>query len=155
MPAPDEANVTPGQAPAANLAGAPGQVVHREEKIEYRDEHGNILNEEQIKELSGKVSFQTRYETRTRIIDAAGNELYEGPAGSVPDNLLNPAPPHPDVEGRNPETKGAPGEGEANEKPATNEAIVDGGDRENSAMMEGKRPKPASEKGKEATKKEL
>ena len=48
-----------------------------EEKIEYRDEEGNLLDEEQVKELEGKVSFSTRYETRTRLVDAAGNEVME------------------------------------------------------------------------------
>ncbi|KAK3628339.1 Dolichyl-phosphate-mannose--protein mannosyltransferase 1 [Elasticomyces elasticus] len=50
-----------------------------EEKIEYRDENGNLLDEEQVKALEGKVSFSTRYETRTRLVDAQGNEVgYEG-----------------------------------------------------------------------------
>lgn len=67
-------------------------VIGREEKIEYRDEHGNLLNEEQVEALKGKVSFQTKYETRTRVVDADGKEIYvqEGPGV---------APPHPDVEG--------------------------------------------------------
>ena len=46
-----------------------------EEKVEYRDEDGNLLDEEQVKALEGKVSFSTRYETRTRLVDAAGNEV--------------------------------------------------------------------------------
>ena len=75
-----------------------------EEKIEYRDEHGNLLDEEQVKALEGKVSFQTKYETRTRVVDDAGNELYvhvqerdaedDGAAEAA-----GVAPPHPDVEG--------------------------------------------------------
>ena len=155
VPPVEEANVTPNKAAPVNVGE--GRVIHREEKVEYHDEHGNVLNEEQVNKLRGKVSFQTRYETRTRIIDAAGNELYEGPAESVPVHLLNQAPPHPDVEGRNPETKGkgAAGEGEGSGKPATNEAVVDGDEKEKSAQAEGKKPKPASEQGAEATKKEL
>ncbi|KAH9818536.1 glycosyltransferase family 39 protein, partial [Teratosphaeria destructans] len=47
-----------------------------EEKIEYRDEAGNLLNPDQVKALEGKVSFSTRYETRTRLVDSVGNELY-------------------------------------------------------------------------------
>jgi dolichyl-phosphate-mannose-protein mannosyltransferase len=147
--------VTPG----VNAPLQSGSIVHREERIEYRDEHGNILNEDQIKELSGKVSFQTRYETRTRIIDALGNELYEGPAGSVPEHLKQhvvPVPDHPDVEGGNPETKGAPKEGDGSEAPPSVDAERDLElDREWSAKGESGKPKPASEKGKEATKKEL
>lgn len=47
------------------------------EKVEYRDEAGNILNEEQVKALEGKVSFSTKYETKTRLIDEAGNDVVE------------------------------------------------------------------------------
>lgn len=74
-PSPPAENVTPQ--PAVEDAQ-----VKKEEKIEYRDQDGNLLNEEQVSSLEGKVSFQTRYETRTRVIDAAGNEVDEGPAGA-------------------------------------------------------------------------
>lgn len=80
--------------------------------MEYRDQDGNILNEEQVKELQGKVEFKTRYETRTRVVDANGNEVPQpgdgapqdpgSPVGGAPDGV---APPHPDVEGGDPETK--------------------------------------------------
>ena len=54
----------------------PGQsVLSREEKVEYRDQDGNLLDPEQVKALEGKVSFKTRYETRTRLVDAQGNEI--------------------------------------------------------------------------------
>lgn len=62
--------VTPGQAQAIPLGGV------TEEKIEYRDENGQLLDEEQVKALEGKVSFSTRYETRTRLVDAEGNEIH-------------------------------------------------------------------------------
>ena len=154
-PPADEVNVTPGVNAPIQSDGN----VRREERVEYRDEHGNLLNEEQVKELSGKVSFQTRYETRTRIIDAFGNELYEGPAESVPEHLkqnIVPAPEHPDVEGGNPETKGGPKEGDASEAPPSVDAERDLElDREWSAKGKSGKPKPASEMGKEATKKEL
>lgn len=79
-------------------AGIPGQkILSREERVEYRDQDGNLLNEEQVKELEGKVEFKTRYETRTRVVDANGNEV-PLPDGSV-------APPHPDVQGVDQETK--------------------------------------------------
>lgn len=72
-------------------------VVSREEKVEYRDQDGNLLNDEQVKALEGKVSFKTRYETRTRVVDNDGNEIgVSGEAGV--------APPHPDVEGVDRET---------------------------------------------------
>ena len=52
-----------------------------EEKVEYRDEEGNLLDEAQVKALEGKVSFSTRYETRTRLVDELGNEVAEGIVG--------------------------------------------------------------------------
>ncbi|KAK3063068.1 Dolichyl-phosphate-mannose--protein mannosyltransferase 1, partial [Teratosphaeriaceae sp. CCFEE 6253] len=64
--------VTPGQ-------GLPAQVMQgavTEEKIEYRDENGNLLDEAQVKALEGEVSFSTRYETRTRVVDAQGRDIY-------------------------------------------------------------------------------
>jgi len=68
--------------PRAEVMNTPGggQPVVRdggvtEEKIEFRDENGNLLDEEQVKQLEGKVSFSTRYETRTRLVDQAGNEV--------------------------------------------------------------------------------
>nr|OQO32634.1 hypothetical protein B0A51_00012 [Rachicladosporium sp. CCFEE 5018] len=66
----------PGQ-----VSGQPGQVV--EQKIEYRDENGVLLDEEQVKALEGKVSFSTRYETRTRLVDPDGNEIDGGVAVEV------------------------------------------------------------------------
>jgi dolichyl-phosphate-mannose-protein mannosyltransferase len=56
----NDAQVTPQaeKAPQA-FAGDDGpRVVGREEKVEYRDEHGNLLNDEQVAELKGKVEFQ-------------------------------------------------------------------------------------------------
>ncbi|KAF4309706.1 Glycosyl transferase family 39 [Botryosphaeria dothidea] len=118
-------------------------IIAKEEKIEYRDENGNILDEEQVKALEGKVSFKTRYETRTRMVDAAGNEV-EAEGEGV-------APPHPDYEGQNPETA-EKAEDEASKQPP----VVSASDDEaKEASAEGKEkkgaPKPASE-AKEATK---
>jgi dolichyl-phosphate-mannose-protein mannosyltransferase len=59
----NDAQVTPQAAavppppPPAPPAQAP-HIVGREEKVEYRDEHGNLLNDEQVAELKGKVEFQ-------------------------------------------------------------------------------------------------
>jgi len=148
------------------------RVVAREEKVEYRDENGNILNEEQVAELSGKVSFKTRYETRTRIVDEYGNEVYEGPAeegdGSEEEQQLQElsyeeyeelkakgmieelaAPPHPDVEGSNPETKEL-NEDQASKRPPNVEASLEGEDKESKQ----KSARPASD-AREATKGEL
>jgi dolichyl-phosphate-mannose-protein mannosyltransferase len=39
----------------------PGQLINREKRIEYRDEKGNILNEEQVSSLKEKsIEFQAR-----------------------------------------------------------------------------------------------
>ena len=71
-----EVNITPQVAPSEVPIG-PGQG-HTEERVEYRDEQGKLLNDEEVKSLEGKVSFSTRYETRTRLLDADGNEIQEG-----------------------------------------------------------------------------
>ncbi len=134
-----DANVTPQ--PAADPS-----VLSREERVEYRDQDGNLLDDEQVSALQGKVSFQTRYETRTRVVDAAGNEIADGAAGAE-----GFAPPHPDVEGRNPETAGDGKEGEAREQPATASVGDDVGKEKKVEKGKGGKPRPASE-GNEATK---
>ncbi|KAF2400471.1 dolichyl-phosphate-mannose-protein mannosyltransferas-like protein 1 [Trichodelitschia bisporula] len=116
-----DAAVTP-QAAGNPIPVAEGPVVAREQRLEYRDEFGNILNEEQVEELKGKVKFETRYETRTRIIDVDGNELYEGPVGSMPPEYA--PPPHPESEGLNPET-GDGQEVEVSDYPASADADDD------------------------------
>jgi len=76
------------------------QILSKEEKIEYRDEYGNVLDPEQVEALRGQVEFQTRYETRTRLLDAAGNEIYnkvvegDGPK----DNSIVAEKPDPEPE---------------------------------------------------------
>lgn len=92
----------------AKVSGAPIPADHRvigqEEKVEYRDQDGNLLDEEQVNALKGKVEFKTKYETRTRVVDENGNELQE-PEGGWPESPdAGVAPPHPDVEGANSET---------------------------------------------------
>ena len=84
-----------------------------EERIEYRDEAGNILDEEQVKDLEGKVSFSTRYETRTRLVDADGNEVFDGVAAEEEEGYAGTY-----AEGRNPETGGV-GQDAASEHPAS------------------------------------
>jgi dolichyl-phosphate-mannose-protein mannosyltransferase len=95
----------------ADVSGAPvdagKRLLHSEERVEYRDQDGNLLNEEQVKALEGKVEFKTRYETRTRVVDAQGNEVLLPPGEQPPPPAQEQekvaaagvAPPHPDVEG--------------------------------------------------------
>ncbi|KAK1730146.1 hypothetical protein CaCOL14_007957 [Colletotrichum acutatum] len=124
------------------VSGAPGQkVLSREEKVEYRDQDGNLLDEEQVKALEGKVEFKTKYETRTRVVDASGNEVHM-PEGGWPQEQ-NVAPPHPDVQGVDQETKSKADDSAAAPKVA--ESVQ--GQRE----AEQKKAKPASDGGKEAT----
>lgn len=118
-------------------------VLSKEERIEFRDENGRVLDEEEVKALEGKVSFKTRYETRTRIVDSAGNELHESLVEAREPEDQGVAPPHPDVEGRNPETKDG-NEAEVSDVPPTVEASEDE-KKEKSVEEQAKTPKPASE----------
>lgn len=136
----------------AGISGAPAppgqRLIKREERIEYRDQDGNVLDDEQVKALEGKVEFKTRYETRTRMVDAEGRE-FEAPLGGGAQEAGEPvavAPPHPDVEGVDTQTaqkQKAAGEDEV--VPPAKESVE--GDHEAKA----KAAKPASEK-KEASK---
>ena len=114
--------------------------VRREEKIEYRDQDGNLLNEEEVAALAGKVDFQTRYETRTRIIDADGNE--------VPDKSAGTAPPHP--ADREPETAADNSDNDGRQLPATASPEDDVVKEMSVQKKDIGKPKPASE-GSEAT----
>ncbi|KAG5981649.1 hypothetical protein E4U55_002710 [Claviceps digitariae] len=93
----NEAGISAKPAPPAH------KLVAHEEKVEYRDQDGNLLSEEQVKELEGKVKFETKYETRTRVIDEQGAEV-PPPEGGWPADMAGVAPPHPDVQGVNQET---------------------------------------------------
>ncbi|KAF2022211.1 glycosyltransferase family 39 protein [Aaosphaeria arxii CBS 175.79] len=119
-------------------------VVSKEEKIEYRDENGRVLDDEEVAALAGKVSFKTRYETRTRVIDAQGNEIYESLVDAREEPGHGVAPPHPDAEGRNPETKDQ-GEAEPSEAPPTVEVVDDQLKEKSVENQPPKEPKPASE----------
>lgn len=127
------------------ISGAPkfepeGQkVVGREERVEYRDQDGNILNEEQVKALEGKVEFKTKYETRTRVVDGNGNEV-EVPVDELAG--VGVAPPHPDVQGADQETKQL-----VNDDAIPKEASSS---KDGEKEAENSVPKPASE-GNEAT----
>lgn len=139
-----------GQNQAANeaISGAPKfepenqQVVSKEERVEYRDQNGNLLDEEQVKALEGKVEFKTKYETRTRVLDGAGNEVeVRVDADDAADSGV--APPHPDVEGANQQTKKKDGEEQVPKEASESKA----GEKEAEKSV----PKPASEGGNEAT----
>lgn len=117
------------------------QILSQEERIEYRDQDGNLLDEEQIKELAGKVKFETKYETRTRVVDEQGNELPAPEGGWPADMGAGVAPPHPDVEGVDRETVK-----DQNAEPPKDAAASRDGEKES----ERSKAKPASE-GQEAT----
>ncbi|KAF4969792.1 hypothetical protein FZEAL_10166 [Fusarium zealandicum] len=133
----------------AGISGAPPAVEHRvvakEEKVEYRDQDGNILDPEQVKALEGKVEFKTKYETKTRVVDESGNEVNE-PQGGWPENMEpGVAPPHPDVEGVDSETIKVKSEDAAAAPPQDAAASKDG-----EKEAEEVKAKPASE-NKDAT----
>lgn len=64
-------------------------------RVEYRDQNGNVLDQSLVSSLraEGKVKFETRYDT---------NRLQHAHEIPIVDGQL--APPHPDVQGQNPET---------------------------------------------------
>jgi dolichyl-phosphate-mannose-protein mannosyltransferase len=131
---------------SANPLPSGQSIISREEKIEYRDQDGNILDPEQVKALEGKVSFKTRYETRTRMIDAQGNEIMVGDETED----AGVAPPHPDVDNVDQETVGVP-EPEYQESPASPEDVTADEQKEESIeKSQTGAAKPASE-GNEAT----
>jgi dolichyl-phosphate-mannose-protein mannosyltransferase len=132
--------------PPPEAPPAPGHsILSHEEKVEYRDQDGNLLDEEQVKSLEGKVSFKTRYETRTRMVDAAGNEISPEQAEAA-----GVAPPHPDVDGPDSSTAGKP-EPDSQEKPvAQREVQADESKEDSVAKSDTGAAKPASE-GNEAT----
>jgi dolichyl-phosphate-mannose-protein mannosyltransferase len=125
----DDGKVTP---PAAAVAPEAPSILGKEERIEYRDQDGNLLEPSQVSSLAeeGKVTFKTRYETSTKVVDADGVEVL---------GANNVAPKHPDVEGQNPDTKGKPEEGKS--QPADAEINSVGSDHD----PQSPEPKPASE----------
>ncbi|KAH8655071.1 Dolichyl-phosphate-mannose-protein mannosyltransferase-domain-containing protein [Tricladium varicosporioides] len=138
-----EAPEQPMVSPPPEIPIAPGHsVLSREEKVEYRDQDGNLLDPEQVKSLEGKVSFKTRYETRTRMVDAAGNEIHVEEAVGV-------APPHPDVEGVDSSTVGKV-EPEKQDSPNAQREVKADESKEESIKSGSGSAKPASE-GNEAT----
>lgn len=112
-------------------------------RVEYRDQNGNVLPEDFVASLraEGKVKFETRYESRSRLENAHEVPIVDGqPQYSVP------APPHPDVEGQNPETGRQPEDSIPPESPAS----VAEGNVQSAEEFHSPEAKPASE-GYEAT----
>ena len=142
-----EKQIPPSEAAVTPQVSTAESILSREEKIEYRDQDGNLLDEDQVKSLEGKVSFSTRYETRTKVVDAQGRKIADGPAGAE-----GFAPPHPDVD-REPETAADASGAAGRDSPATvspdddiaKEKSID------KAKSKSGSPRPASE-GREATK---
>lgn len=120
-----------------------------EEKVEYRDENGNLLNEEQVKAMEGKVSFSTRYETRTRLVDDKGNEIYEGVVDGDEAGVAGSY-----AEGRNPDTQDPLGEKEANTAPPQ-AGVKEDLKKERSVVESVAVPEPESDVGKSTGKDEL
>lgn len=120
-----------------------------EERIEYRDEEGNLLNEEDVKSLEGKVSFSTRYETRTRLVDQFGREIADGAEGEEQGFAGTSA------DGVDPGTENAKGEGQASPVPPK-VAAKDDVSKEKAKVDDVKAtPEPESEVGKQTGKDEL
>ncbi|KAJ4298433.1 Dolichyl-phosphate-mannose--protein mannosyltransferase 1 [Collariella sp. IMI 366227] len=141
------------------VSGAPAAAdprsVHTEERVEYRDQDGNLLNDEQVKALEGKVEFKTRYETRTRVIDADGNEVLlpagvqapqQGEEQQVEAEAAGVAPPHPDVEGVDQQT--AKNAAVEEQVPEPKQSVEGEKEREEKAA------KPASEKNEASAKRD-
>ncbi|PWY66288.1 PMT-domain-containing protein [Aspergillus eucalypticola CBS 122712] len=107
-------------------------------RVEYRDQHGNVLDEELVAQLKkeGKVQFESRHETKTRLENGRIVDMIDGQI----------APPHPDVEGQNPETVGRQPPQAVEDGPAS--VAGQGSSQEQRGSPD---PKPASEAN-EATK---
>ena len=101
------------------------------------------MDPEQVKALEGKVSFKTRYETRTRLVDAQGNEIPQPEGAGV-------APPHPDVDGVDSSTVGKAEPVSQEAAVAQKEVRADESKEESIAKSDPGAAKPASE-GNEAT----
>ncbi|KAF4119890.1 dolichyl-phosphate-mannose-protein mannosyltransferase [Geosmithia morbida] len=129
----------PEEPPAVSASPPEPQAV--EEKVEYRDQDGNLLNAEQVQALrdAGEVRFETKYEVRTRVVDEDGNDV----DAEESDSAETVAPPHPDIENVDQETV------QADEPESNTNDILASRDGEKESLQ--KEPKPASE-GQDATK---
>ncbi|KAI7516499.1 hypothetical protein KC316_g21085, partial [Hortaea werneckii] len=124
----DNVVVTPGGPAQPQIVPDSGVT---EEKVEFRDENGNLLDDAQVRELEGRVSFSTRYETRTRLVDQLGNEVHnavveadDGQAGTR-------------AEGVDPETPAGDEKEQASPRPPKQADV--GGDLEKERSVEASR----------------
>ena len=101
--------------------------------------------------MEGKVSFSTRYETRTRLVDQAGNEIHDG---IVEDAADAEGVAGTYAEGRNPDTQDPLGEAEANTVPPQ-VAVNDDLSKEKSVEESVAVPEPESDASKSTEKGEL
>lgn len=108
-------------------------------RVEYRDQNGKVLDENLVASLraEGKVKFETRYEPGPPMENAHDVPVVDGQL----------APPHPDVQGQNPETGSAPEDSVPPEIPAS---VAEGNERSAEQPSSMEEAKPASE-GNEAT----
>ncbi|KAL4894150.1 Dolichyl-phosphate-mannose-protein mannosyltransferase-domain-containing protein [Aspergillus ambiguus] len=108
-------------------------------RVEYRDQNGNLLDEDVVASLAaeGKVSFETRHETKTQLANGRLVDMVDG-------KVAPPAPPHPDVEGQNPETL------QKEQAPVEGGPASAAGDESSADEQKSPKAKPASE-GNEAT----
>lgn len=107
-------------------------------RVEYRDQNGKVLDDALVASLraEGKVKFETRYESK-RLENAQEIPIVDGQL----------APPHPDVQGQNPETGSKLEDSIPPESPAS---VADGNER-SSEQPNPPVASPASE-GNDATK---
>lgn len=107
-PPQDQAPVQPAEGVEQPGVTAP-KISASKARVEYRDQHGNVLPEDLVASLrkEGKVKFETRYESR--LENAHEVDIVNGQV----------APPHPEVEGQNPETRGKPEDAVPPESPAS------------------------------------
>lgn len=102
--------------------------------------------------MEGKVSFSTRYETRTRLVDEAGNEIHDGIVEDAGADAQGVAGSY--AEGRNPDTQDPLGEAEANTVPPQ-VAAKDDVSKEKSVEESVEVPEPESDASKSTGKEEL
>lgn len=132
VPPPQQQEILQQETEEAQVTPQAKQFHSGKARVEYRDQQGNVLDEALVASLAkeGKVSFETRHETRTRLEHAHEVDMINGQV----------APPHPDVEGQNPETVKHGNVEVAGDSPAS----VAGGES-SLEQPNSPEPKPASE----------
>ncbi|KAK6353450.1 hypothetical protein TWF696_005414 [Orbilia brochopaga] len=120
--APPPPEQPPQASQAAKLQDAAkvvGSIVSQEEKVEYRDQDGRLLSEEEVQKLmQDGVSFETKYATKTRVIDQDGN-LVSVEGDEVPEE---PKVVPQEPEAVEPSTQGGDAEEDVEDFPAEAEA---------------------------------